>query len=99
MGVSGWFDDDSGSASGSGLGMVPGQVNKGKMRGKGAFGYGGAEVIEVDPVSIIRPGSLSCHQLINKNVIDWDRQTIKGTSTKLEKSYLRLTSVSRHDLE
>jgi hypothetical protein len=30
--------------------MVPGQVNKGKMRGKGAFGYGAAEVMEVDPV-------------------------------------------------
>jgi hypothetical protein len=31
----------------------------------------------------------------NQNVIDWDKHTIKGTSTKLEKSYLRLTSVSR----
>jgi hypothetical protein len=31
--------------------MVPGQVNKGKMRGKGAFGYGAAEIMEVDPVS------------------------------------------------
>jgi hypothetical protein len=31
--------------------MVPGQVNKGKMRGRGAFGYGAAEVMEVDPVS------------------------------------------------
>jgi hypothetical protein len=48
MGVSGWFEDSNGD---SGLGMVPGQVNKGKMRGKGAFGYGGAEVMEVDPVS------------------------------------------------
>ena len=28
-----------------------------------------------------------------KNVIDWDRHTIKGTNMKLEKSYLRLTSV------
>ena len=46
MGVSGWFGDDTEE----GLGKVPGQVNKGKMRGK-AFGYGGAEVMEVDPVS------------------------------------------------
>ena len=29
-----------------------------------------------------------------QNVIDWDRFTIKGTNQKLEKSYLRLTSVS-----
>jgi hypothetical protein len=35
--------------------MVPGQVNKGKMRGKGAFGYGAAEVMEVDPVSYPLP--------------------------------------------
>ena len=48
IGVSGWFGDDGDS---NGLGMVPGQVNKGKMRGKGAFGYGAAEVMEVDPVS------------------------------------------------
>jgi hypothetical protein len=27
-------------------------------------------------------------------VINWDRHTIKGTSTTIEKSYLRLTSVS-----
>ena len=47
IGVSGWFGDDGDS---NGLGMVPGQVNKGKMRGKGAFGYGAAEVMEVDPV-------------------------------------------------
>lgn len=32
------------------MGMVPGQV-RGKMKGKGAFGYGAAEVMEVDPVS------------------------------------------------
>lgn len=50
IGLGGWFGDDAGE----GLGMVPGQVNKGKMRGKGAFGYGAAEVMEVmevDPVS------------------------------------------------
>jgi hypothetical protein len=50
IGMDGWFGDDTGD----GLGMVPGQVNKGKMRGK-AFGYGAAEVMEVDPVSCLRP--------------------------------------------
>ncbi|WVR06688.1 hypothetical protein IAU60_003720 [Kwoniella sp. DSM 27419] len=29
---------------------------------------------------------------VDPNVIDWDKHTIRGTSTKLEKSYLRLTS-------
>jgi SAC3 family protein LENG8/THP3 len=27
-----------------------------------------------------------------QNVIDWDKETIVGTSTKLEKPFLRLTS-------
>jgi hypothetical protein len=30
---------------------------------------------------------------VRQNVIDWDKHTIVGTSTKLEKKYLRLTSV------
>lgn len=50
-----WFGDSngaSGSGSDSGLGMVPGQVGRGKMKGKGAFGYGSEEVVEVDPVSV-----------------------------------------------
>nr|XP_019013182.1 nuclear protein [Kwoniella pini CBS 10737]OCF51963.1 nuclear protein [Kwoniella pini CBS 10737] len=72
-GVDRWFVDEEGSVNG--LGMVPGQVGKRKMRGKGGLGYSGEEVMEVDP-----------------NVIDWDKHTIRGTSTKLEKSYLRLTS-------
>nr|XP_018261936.1 nuclear protein [Kwoniella dejecticola CBS 10117]OBR84094.1 nuclear protein [Kwoniella dejecticola CBS 10117] len=72
-GVDRWFVDEEGSVNG--LGMVPGQVGKRKMRGKGGLGYSGDEVMEVDP-----------------NVIDWDKHTIRGTSTKLEKSYLRLTS-------
>lgn len=70
--------------------MVPGQV-KGKMKGKGAFGYGSAEVMEVDPVSL--PTFVLAKADV-QNVIDWDKHTIRGTSTKLEKSYLRLTSVS-----
>lgn len=32
--------------------------------------------------------------LQTQNVIDWDEHTVVGTSTKLEKPYLRLTSVS-----
>jgi hypothetical protein len=41
------------------------------------------------------PSSLIIIFANDQNVIDWDKHTIKGTSTKLEKSYLRLTSV-RH---
>ena len=57
IGVSGWFGDDGDS---NGLGIVPGQVNKGKMRGKGAFGYGAAEIMEVDPVCCFPGPSLCC---------------------------------------
>lgn len=31
--------------------------------------------------------------VFNSDVIDWDEYTIVGTSTQLEKNYLRLTSV------
>lgn len=34
----------------------------------------------------------------NADVIDWDEYTIVGTCTKLEKGYLRLTSVCNHRL-
>ncbi|WWD18849.1 hypothetical protein CI109_103304 [Kwoniella shandongensis] len=76
-GVGRWFgaEDENGGSGSHGLGMVPGQVGKRKMRGKGGLGYSGDEIMEVDP-----------------NVIDWDKHTIRGTCTKLEKSYLRLTS-------
>lgn len=33
--------------------------------------------------------------LTAQNVIDWDKHTIVGTATALEKSYLRLTTVRR----
>lgn len=46
-GIGTWFDDARGSG---GLGMVPGQVGKRKIMGKGNLGYGGAVVQEVDPV-------------------------------------------------
>lgn len=36
---------------------------------------------------------MECSRRCSQNVIDWDRQTIVGTSTKLEKPFLRLTSV------
>ncbi|WWC88241.1 uncharacterized protein L201_003147 [Kwoniella dendrophila CBS 6074] len=74
-GVDRWFGGGDSDESLNGIGMVPGQVGKRKMRGKGGLGYSGEEVMEVDP-----------------NVIDWDKHTIRGTCTKLEKSYLRLTS-------
>jgi hypothetical protein len=66
---------------------------KKRLKGKGGLGYSGGEIMEVDPVSIREgegSGADDC-----QNVIDWDKHTIRGTSTKLEKSYLRLTSVSR----
>jgi hypothetical protein len=49
-GLSMWFggDEDSGIP---GLGMVPGQVGRKKMKGKLGLGYGSVEVQEVDPVS------------------------------------------------
>ncbi|KAL1406740.1 hypothetical protein Q8F55_006144 [Vanrija albida] len=47
-----------------------------KLKGKAGLGYSDATVV----------------MEVDPNVIDWDRHTIKGTSTKLEKSYLRLTS-------
>lgn len=61
MGLGAWFDENgaSGSGSGSGLGMVPGQVGRGKMKGKGVFGYGSDEVVEVDPVSLVPAPPLS----------------------------------------
>ena len=74
--------------------MVPAMLGRKKMRGIGELGYSGEDLVEVDPV-----GSWDEKRalLTKKNVIDWDHYTIKGTSTKLEKSYLRLTSVSQLD--
>lgn len=92
--LGGWFADDGASGSGGGLGMVPGQVGRGKMKGKGVFGYGADEVMEVDPVSFLALHTTREPADIAQNVIDWDKHTIRGTNTKLEKSYLRLTSVS-----
>jgi hypothetical protein len=45
-----WFsgDDDDGVP---GLSVVPGQVGRKKMKGKGGLGYGSVDVVEVDPVS------------------------------------------------
>lgn len=50
LGVSDWFD---GGESG-GVGLVPGAGVGGKkrLRGKGGLGYGGEEVMEVDPVRL-----------------------------------------------
>lgn len=71
-------------------------------RGKGSFDVSGYDQEpEADPVSnkglaLIR---LATQYVSLQNVINWDRYTIKGTSEQIEKSYLRLTSVSsRHVL-
>lgn len=84
-----WFHDDQsqhGSGSlGSRIGGHGSQNKKLKLKGKSGLGY--SEV--VDPVSPHRPMRAD-----EQNVIDWDSFTIRGTSQKLEKSYLRLTSVS-----
>lgn len=40
-----------------------------------------------------RSAFLAAGQQGNPEIIDWDKDTIVGTSSQLEKSYLRLTSV------
>jgi len=98
MGVGGWFadeDDEGGPAfnMSADAGMVPDKVGRKKIKGKGGLGYSGEEVIEVDPVSA-RSTSVTGRANGCQNVIDWDSHTIRGTNNKLEKSYLRLTTVS-----
>ena len=61
-----------------------------KKWSKMGLGYGAAED-EVDPVSSARAPATN-----KQNVIDWDKHTIKGTNQKLEKKYLRLTSVGHY---
>jgi len=41
-----------------------------------------------------KPARVPVAPVFNSDVIDWDEYTIVGTSTKLEKNYLRLTSVN-----
>ena len=57
------------------------------------YGNGGEDP-DADPVSLAHLWAWS-RLLINpaQNVLDWDRDTIVGTSTALFKDYLRLTSV------
>lgn len=53
--MGGWFgdeDDDGPVDSAPAGGIVPGQVGRKKMKGKGGLGYTGEEVMEVDPVSV-----------------------------------------------
>ncbi|KAL7420075.1 hypothetical protein Q5752_005040 [Cryptotrichosporon argae] len=80
-----WFEDNS-TASGGGslgarLGLGGGSVivpgQAGRKKLKGKGGLG----YSGEDVMEVDP-----------NVMDWDKHTIRGTSTKLEKSYLRLTS-------
>ena len=59
-GVGGWFarDEDDDGAFVMTMDMIPGQVGRKKMKGKGGLGYSGVEVMEVDPVSLAqRPRS------------------------------------------
>lgn len=88
MGTSDWFDADN-------TGMTNGGSTKKRLKGRSGLGYSGVEAMEIDPVSrVSHNNERSSCPLTYQNVIDWDHFTIKGTSTKLEKSYLRLTSVS-----
>ena len=73
------------------------QLGRKKLKGKGGMGYAAPEQLEVDPVSHSMSGS-DTSLMIGQNVMHWDKYTIKGTSTKLEKPYLRLTSVSSSSL-
>jgi hypothetical protein len=78
-----WFPDSNGNVALS-TRLAPRQVGNSKFSN---FGYE-PEVAEVDPVSW-----QVCFFADSQNVMDWDHHTIRGTSTRLEKSYLRLTSV------
>ncbi len=51
--------------------------------------------------SVPRLVPVFCRERADKtqNVPNWDRFTIVGTSTEIFKDYLRLTSVSVHELE
>ena len=54
FGVGGWFaddDEDDAPVYPMSAGMMPGQVGRKKLKGKGGLGYSGDEVMEVDPVS------------------------------------------------
>lgn len=86
-GVGHFFQPDDGSLS-SRIAGIPPQVGRKKLKGKRGLGIGYSDA-ESDPVSGV---DVICAD--EQNVIDWDTYTIRGTSTKLEKSYLRLTSVS-----
>lgn len=49
-----------------------------------------------EPVVKASPRIQYTPPVYNADVIDWDEYTIVGTCTKLEKGYLRLTSVRSH---
>ena len=54
FGVGGWFaddDEDNGPVHAKSADIMPGQVGRKKLKGKGGLGYSGEEVMEVDPVS------------------------------------------------
>ncbi|SJX64664.1 uncharacterized protein SRS1_15480 [Sporisorium reilianum f. sp. reilianum] len=67
------------SSSSSGFGVMR---PNGLANGKAKFA----------PASPIRGPQFTDTEVADPNVIDWDEHTVVGTSSKLEKSYLRLTS-------
>ena len=90
---------NAGGGAGAGAGF--GRIAQGGKHGYGGNKMYGAQEAEAvyDPVSQSTPACLTSGiaQLTAypnlQNVIDWDTHTIVGTSTKLEKPYLRLTEV------
>ncbi len=96
-----------GGSLGDRLGLN-GPAGFGKVAQAGKHGYGDNNMYATpepgavyDPVSspawpspLVRTTWLTAISFaLAQNVIDWDKHTIVGTSTKLEKPYLRLTEV------
>jgi hypothetical protein len=71
------------------LSMGPVAVLKNKKSGKGKAISGGMEGLTLREQRYM---SGTPDPVFNPDVIDWDEQTIVGTSKQLEKPYLRLTS-------
>ncbi|TKY88923.1 hypothetical protein EX895_002164 [Sporisorium graminicola] len=88
------------SRFGGGGGSSPGQA----PWSSGTAGFGAATVASIRtngrgngrggfaPASPIGGPQFTDAEVADPNVIDWDEHTVVGTSSKLEKSYLRLTS-------
>ncbi|ORX37015.1 SAC3/GANP/Nin1/mts3/eIF-3 p25 family-domain-containing protein [Kockovaella imperatae] len=75
-GLNHWFGDEEEDGAET-ISFGSHQVQVGRKKMKGKGGLGYAATEVME---------------VDPNVMDWDRYTIKGTNTRLEKSYLRLTS-------